>query len=228
MTLSDLKKYRLAAPHFVAFVGLIPCFSLSSFSKRMAGLETTLLLTVSAALVAVLYAATRLGKRAWNKEIAEHIGPQIRRRLLALIPQDLAVSEEERLVLSSRDVFKKLTGVFWEAIDADAQLAKHKEHFYSNGLLYSGAIDAAYVMTLLSAGYLVSYWWTDRFAWYLSACACIALASLSQWRLLPYYREEHKKLSREQLDLLELNQRAFVQDRFRAIVTRRRSGQGLE
>jgi hypothetical protein len=227
MTLSELKKYRLGAPYLIASVGLIPCFSLSTFASNNGTLGTAVILTGASVLAAFLYTAFGLGKAAWVDEIDREIGPQIRRRLLALIPRDLNVTDDERLALSRRDVFKKLTGVFWEAVDADPQLTKHKEHFYANGLQYSTAIDGAYLLTFLAGGYLVAFILSGRVAWAVVAGACIIMAAVCQWIALPRYRQLHKELSREQLDLLERNQLAFVQERFRAIVTQRRNAQPL-
>jgi len=52
-----------------------------------------------------------------------------------MVPKDLAVTESEKQDLLQREIFRELTGVFWEAVDRSERPRSHKEYFYSNGIV---------------------------------------------------------------------------------------------
>lgn len=221
MTLTELKTFRGRAPVIITSACLIPYIVL-----RMNWDDATsvhqLIIPVIALTVAFFYGGLDLRKWHWKYEISKYMGPQIREALLDLVPKDLGLSEEEYAVLGRNDVFKSLTGVFWEAIDQDEQLRSHKEHFYSNGATYTTAIDVYILTTVASAAYMIGYLFTNDLRLVIVAIVLVAIGLASRILVVPAARKQHLKLSSEQLDLLRRRQRSFVEQRFREIVTERR------
>jgi triacylglycerol esterase/lipase EstA (alpha/beta hydrolase family) len=116
------------------------------------------------------------------------------------------------------EIYKTLTGVFWEAVDSNDVLRAQKQHFYSNGLAYSTAIDAFLMFT--SAGLCYGFAWIvlGDLALGLSAIFFILIGLICKVVAIPRARQRHLELSAEQLDLLRRKQGGFVTDRFREIV----------
>jgi hypothetical protein len=226
VTLSELKRHRVLVPFGIFQICAVP---LGFFTKDEPFGLIGFSLTQSLALVATFfYVGLDVRGWFWRREIDKHVGQQIRDRLLALIPADLSVTALEIQQLREWEVFKKLTGVFWEAIDRDEQLTRHKQHFYANGIIYTTSLD----VYLIALGAALVYAVTCLITWRLEllpwAVIAIALSLASRLLVTPSARRRHVQLSHEQLDLLERNQRDFVQSRFREIVTewRRRGVEG--
>jgi hypothetical protein len=128
------------------------------------------------------------------------------------------VSQGERDQLARSEVYKELTGVFWEAVDQSPVLLTHKEHFYSNGIEYSTAIDAYLMCGFFGFCYsIASVVLTDVVLSYVAA-ALIVIALLCRFLAIPHARGRHLTLSSEQLELLRRERGGFVAERFREIV----------
>jgi hypothetical protein len=164
------------------------------------------------------YVALDMRKARWKREVDTYVGHQIRRGLLALVPKDLNVTEIEIQELGKSEVFKDLTGVFWEAIDKSPVLKSHKEHFYSNGIVYTTAIDVYLICGFAAFSYAVAFSVFRDVNQAYTAGLLIVVALASRLLAIPRARKRHMKLSAEQLDLLRREEGAFVQDRFREIV----------
>jgi hypothetical protein len=145
-----------------------------------------------------------------------------------MIPRDLAVTESERRDLAERGVLRQLTGVFWEAVDHSPVLQSHKEHFYSNGILYSTSIDVFLICSFAAFVYAVAYDITGNGKLGYTSGSLIAIALLCKCFVTPARRARHLELSREQLDLIQRDEAAFVSDRFRQIVIKWRQARGLQ
>ena len=216
MTLSDLGKLRLTAPFVIAEACAVPYVILESGSTLAAGLI--------ALVVAGIYVSFGLRNILWRRETDKYVGSQIRETLLALIPADLQVTDDEKATLSREDIFKQLTGVFWEAIDRDTQLTAHKQHFYRNGFVYTTAIDTAILSLLGGVVYLGVSVWQQEAGVAAVGVGMVVVSALAYLVALPSARQRHLSLSAEQLDLLRRNQRDFIEARFREIILARRAG----
>lgn len=225
MTHADLKKWRFRAPFVIAGACVLPYFIVTVTPVADALLINQLIVPLIAMIVAFLYVGLDIRRWHWKSEIRATIGPQIRTALLAMLPEDLHVSDEERTILSREDLFKDLTGVFWEAVDRDPQLVAHKPHFYANGVIYTTAIDVYILAALGGFCYVVGYFATTQRALLALGAGFLLIALVSRYLVVPRVRAKHLALSAEQLDLLRRNQRTFVETRFREIVlSRRREG----
>ena len=171
------------------------------------------------ALIATyFYVGSDFRRSLWKKEIDAHVGEQIRQALLDMVPQDLAVTESEKQELLHREIFKELTGVFWEAIDRSEKLRAHKEHFYSNGIVYSTSIDVFLICALAGFVYAVASLVTGKPTLAYVGAFSITIALASRIFVTPNKRERHLALSAEQLELLRREQLDFVSNRFREII----------
>jgi hypothetical protein len=228
MTKSDLEKWRFRAPFVIVSNAIIPIVIV--FTKNT-DLETkiiqTLVLPVSW-LIAFFYSAMKLRNSEWFRELDRHVGALIRNELLALIPDVLQVTEEERERLRKKEIWKKLTGVFWEAIDSDSELVRQKEHFYANGVFYTAAIDLYIILPMTSIVYSCLWIYKHEVMFLIYSCICLAVGVLSRFLILPSCRQRHLELSSEQLDLLKRKKRDFISDRFHDIVIEWREGQAAK
>ena len=147
-----------------------------------------------------------------------HVRKQIRRAILDLVPTDLAITDAEKQRLVRREIYKKLAGVFWETVDESPKLRAQKQHFYSNGIVYSTSFDV-YIIGL-SASFVYCYVTLGtqliEFA-YVAAILC-GIAILSLEFVTPKCRARHLKLSDEQLELIRREHSASVAKKFRAII----------
>jgi len=227
MTYADLTKWRLMAPFAIAGAIFLPYLLVTIPKVADIVAINQLVVPLIALLIAGVYVGLDVRGSFWKREIRTHVGPQIRTALLALLPVDLEVSDDERTVLSRDDVFKDLTGVFWEAVDRDPMLVAQKPYFYSNGFVYSTAIDVYVLMGVSGLAFLAAFLVFGRSLLAVMGGAYLAIAVVSKWLVVPRARARHLALSREQLDLLSRNQREFVQQRFREIVIARRQAGAL-
>jgi hypothetical protein len=151
------------------------------------------------------------------EEMDRHIDNKIRDSLLDLIPAELGVTLAERELLR-KEVHKKLTGVFWEAVDKNDTLRAHKDHFFSNGIVYSTSFDVYILGTFFSFCYAIYFVFTSRVEWAYVSGLCLVLAVLSRVVVTTNSRKRHLALSDEQLSLLRREQLDFVHARFRDII----------
>ena len=218
MTYSELGRWRKLAPYVISALCILPWFVVRSGSLAGAKPANDVVVPVIALVVAYLYTGLGLRRPLWKKEVEAHVGKQIREAVLGMLPADLAVTENERKELLDREIFGHLTGVFWEAVDSDEVLRSQKEHFYSNGIVYSTSIDVFLIcgfVGLLYEGVALALWRAELA--YVGA-SLIALAVISIAFVMPSRRKRHMALSAEQLRLLRRQHSDFIADRFRQIV----------
>lgn len=226
MTYSELGRWRKVAPYVISGICILPWFVVRSGSLAGAKPADDVIVPLLALVVAYLYTGLGLRRPLWKSEIEAHVGKQIREAVVDMLPADLAVSENERKELLDREIFGQLTGVFWEVVDSDEVLRSQKEHFYSNGILYSTSIDVFLICGFAGLLYECAAlaWWRAELA-YVGA-SFIALAVISIAFVMPSRRKRHMALSAEQLRLLRRQHSDFIADRFRQIVVNWR-GEGL-
>ncbi len=217
MTLSELDSWRAKVPFYVCLLCTAP-WILVQFDPTKAKWAQAVVVYPLAIAWAYLYHEIGVRNKFWRREIDSHIGQQIRATLLGLVPKDLEITSSEAKLLAEWELFKDLTGVFWEAVERDEQLRKLKDHFYSNGLRYTTAIDVSVITALAALVYFVfSYVTAD--GWYLlSALLMFLISMLSTLVFVPRRRARHLRLSKEQLDLLRRTQKDFVIERIREII----------
>jgi hypothetical protein len=218
MTLSELQAWRKKAPWFVSILCVLPwlLFRTHPFSgPRLTG--TSFALAV-ALITPISYVILDLRERRWSREMAEHVGAQIKRELIALVPDDLHVTPGEREELMGSEIYKKLTGVFWGALDQSEVMKAQKEHFYSNGLEYSTAIDVFLLLRFFGLCYVVVSVVLRDFPLFCVGGLLTLMALLTRWFGVPRARRRHLALSSEQLDWLRREKGQLVRDRFREIV----------
>ena len=219
MTKSDLEKWRFRAPYFIVSNAAIPLV-IGFISDMDAQAKMIQLVVVPVSLgIAFVYSMVRLRDSEWYRELNRHVAALIRSELLALIPAELQVTDDERRRLSEKEIWKKLTGVFWEAIDSDAELKEQKQHFYANGVFYTSAIDLYILLPPFSLLYSGLYLYRQEPLFIIWATVCVFVAVLSRALFVPSRRKRHLELSGEQLDLLKRKKREFVSDRYSEIVT---------
>jgi hypothetical protein len=218
MTLNDLQQWRKKVPYFIAAACVVPWFLLRSKSLADAATPIQVLVPTVALLIAFLYVNLKLREVMWKREKERYVAKQIRASLMKLIPNDLEVTSIEREQLAKSEIYRELTGVFWEAVDDSDLLRAHKEHFYSNGIEYTTAIDAFLMCGLFGFGYAAaSLIFSDIVLAYVAA-VLIAIALVCRFVGIPRARRRHLDLSNEQLELLRRERGDFVVGRFREIV----------
>jgi hypothetical protein len=218
MTLSELGKWRKTVPFFLFGFCILPWFLLRSKSLADAKLSNEIVVPSVATLGAFFYIAFDLRRPLWKREMDAHVNKQIRRSVLEMIPKDLAVTDCEKQDLQG-EVVRKLTGVFWEAVERSDILRSQKEHFYSNGIVYSTALDVYLIGAFVGCLYAVASYITRNAAMGYVGASLIAIALMSKHFALPRIRARHLELSIDQLDLLRREQLEFVSGRFREIIS---------
>ncbi len=219
MTKSELDKYRKIAPAAISGLCILPWYLVRSSSLADAKLANDFIVPALAIVLAFLYVGLNIRKPWWNKENDANVRRQIRDGLIRLVPKDLALTEEERGRLDD-EVFRELTGVFWEAIDGSDVLRAQKEFFYSNGVVYSTAIDVTLISSFFAVLYCLASAYFSEVRLFYAALVLFGVALISRVSIIPRARAQHMLLSHQQLELLERDRSAFVADRFRSIVTR--------
>jgi hypothetical protein len=226
MTKSELDNWRARVPFLITVATFLPLiYALAADTSSEDKLVKAIVVPASWVL-AFIYSACNLRGYHWRRELDKHVGESIRRELLSLLPDDLNATDEERQQLREKSIYRKLTGVFWEAIDSDDELRRHKEHFYKNGALYTTALDLYIILPGISVIYsVIALFSTDQWLFLiLYSAALLAIAAISRWVALPSCRRRHLELSDEQLDLLKRKKKDFVQEQYRDIVTEWRKG----
>lgn len=225
MTKSDLEKWRFRAPFIIVSCTLIPLIYIyvqdASSQERI--IQTVV--TPGCYIFAFFYSAMKLRNPLWSRELSKYVGAQIRTSLVELVPTDLNVTAEEKRQLKEKEIWKKLTGVFWEAIDSDASLVRQKEHFYANGVFYTASIDLFLILPFIALIYLAFYLIQPNTLFLVFAASCLLVSVLSRCLVLPRCRKRHLELSSEQLEFLKRNKKDFVSGKFRQIILEWRASQ---
>ena len=185
MTLNSLQFWRKALPFFIATACIIPLL-VHSGGLDSISLRYTLAASALALIVPFFYVTLKMREPRWNREQEEHVRSQIRGSLITLIPEDLSVTAEEQQQLARAEIYKDLNGVFWQTINQDELLRAQKEHFYSNGLEYSTAIDVFLLLRFFGICYLGTLFYLG-----------ILYSSFRAWRLWPSHSLPDGSPSRE-------------------------------
>jgi hypothetical protein len=160
----------------------------------------------------------KLREPRWKRETDAYVGHQIKVGVLSLVPADLAVTATEMSQLAASEVFNQLAGVFWEAVNRNEQLNSHKEHFYSNGVIYTTAMDVFLICGFFGFCYsLVGFILQNVNAAYI-ALGLIIISIMSRALVIPQTRRDHMALSKEQLALLRREEGDSISERFRDII----------
>ena len=225
MIKSDLEKWRLRAPFYIVSTTLLPFVYI--FFSEVKDSEVKIIqsiITFICFIFAFFYTAMKMRNRFWIPELEKYVGLQIKTELIKLAPDDLQIKDEERKELVEKEIWKKLTGVFWEAIDSDPTLCAQKEHFYVNGVLYTTSIDMFLILPFISVINVVAFNFFRANPLFLySAIMCLVITLISRYLALPSCRKRHLELSNEQLDFLRRKKKKFISNRFREIILEWRS-----
>jgi pimeloyl-ACP methyl ester carboxylesterase len=218
MTLNTLQFGRKVLPFLISFCCVIPSLLLHSGGFSSIPFRYTLIAFSLATIVPFFYVVLKMREPRWNREMEEFVRAQIRRSLITLIPSDLNITDVEREQLSRTEIYKKLSGVFWDTINETDVLRMQKEQFYSNGLEYSTEIDVFLLSRFFGIFHLcLSVVLGDPALFFLGA-ALIAIGLVTRWFAIPRARQQHLVLSAEQLALLKKEKGEYVSGRFRDIV----------
>jgi hypothetical protein len=218
MTLETLHKLRLFGPGTICLAASTPLVYFS-LPENMRGSVLQWILPVITGAVGLLYSAFHLRDWLWEAEKRQWVGEQIRQEFLKMIPDDLRVTPEERTRLAREEIYKELTGVFWEAIDSYPELIAQKQFFYQNGFMYSCAIDIALILPFFALAYYAAFFFGFGKIHAFFATGCLLIAFLSSCCVVPTFRRRHLALSSQQLDLIRRRRGEFVEQRFREIIT---------
>ena len=126
MTLSELNKWRLRVPWFVFALCVIPWIWIATQSVEKTKLYAETVVPILACIATFLYVGSDFRQSRWKKELRDHVGAQIRQTLVDMVPDDLAVTNDERNELMDREILRELTGIFWEGIDNSPKLQNLK------------------------------------------------------------------------------------------------------
>jgi hypothetical protein len=219
MSLDELERRRKSVPVYIFAACALPWIWITAQNAGQFKFYHDILFPVIAVSVGFFYDGLNFRGVLWDDEMEIYIRPQIRKAILDLVPADLAITETEKRRLSEKEIYKKLTGVFWETVDENPQLKDQKQHFYSNGIGYSTSCDVSiicYVFAIFFYGGAVLA--TRRIEFWYAAALLLAVAILSAELVTPRYRARHLNLSKEQLELIRRAHSASVAKKFRAII----------
>lgn len=173
---------------------------------------------VVAGLLGFLYSMLRIRDWLWRPEKEENVRSQIKRAFLDMIPPGLNVTKAERERLLAGEISGELRGVFWESIDGDAELKEQKQFFYKNGILYTSAIDAIFILPAFGIAYYTLALFGFGKMHLIWGTVCLVLFVLLLLVILPKTRDVHMRLSREQLLGIQQRRTPFVQARFTSMI----------
>ena len=227
MSLDELNLWRKRIPVFIFTACALPWIMVKATSREQFKLYYDTLVPVIAVVLGFFYVGLNLRGVLWDDEMEMYVRPQIRKAILDLVPTDLAITEAEKRRLFEKEIYKKLAGVFWETVDETSQLQAQKQHFYSNGIVYSTSCDVSiicyvsgiffYCGAVLATG-LVEFWYV--------AAILTGIAILSAGLVTPKCRARHLELSKEQLELIRREHSESVAKKFRAIILEWRTQNG--
>lgn len=219
MPLDELDRWRKRAPFFIFTVCVIPWFWVKAINGEQFKLYYDTLVPVIAGVLCFFYVGLNVRGALWDDEMETHVLPQIRRAILDLVPTDLKITEAEKQRLLEKEIYKKLTGVFWETVDESPKLQAQKQHFYSNGVVYSTSFD---VFIICGLSVIFFYFnaalatWLFEFVYVVAILYGIAILSIGV--VMPRRRAHHLELSNEQLELIRREHSTSVATKFRAII----------
>jgi hypothetical protein len=219
MTKTDLDKWRFLAPFIIVSSTLIPLVYVFIMDSYLEEKIIQIIVTPTCYILAFFYSAMKLRNPFWARELNKYVGAQIKTELIKLVPDNLNITSEEKIKLKEKEIWKKLTGVFWEAIDSDPILIKQKEHFYTNGVLYTTSIDLFLILPFVALIYLILYFFIITNTLFLCfGVLCFLVSLFSRYLALPSCRKRHLELSTEQLELLRRNKKDFIAGKFKEII----------
>jgi hypothetical protein len=227
MSLDELHVWRKRAPVFIFAACALPWIMVKATNGEQFKLYHDSLVPVIAAVLCFFYIGLNVRGVLWDDEMEMHVYPQIRKAILDLVPTDLEITQTEKRRLFEREIFKKLTGVFWETLDESPQLQAQKQHFYSNGIGYSTSCDVSiicYTSGIFFYGGAVLA--TGQIEFLYAATILFGISVLSFGLITPRYRARHLELSKEQLELIRREHSASVAKKFRAIILEWRTQNG--
>jgi hypothetical protein len=234
MTLSELGYWRKGAPFFIFGLCILPWFVVSSKNLEEVKLLSEIVVPSIALVAAFFYVGADLGRSRWKAEVNKYVGVQIEETLSTMVPAELAVTPIEMNDLKE-EIFGELTGVFWEAVEGNDLLRGHKEHFYSNGIVYSTSIDvflifsfAGFAYACASVVYTIRAPLQGNTGLACAAAVLLAVGLAARFLVLPRARQKHLKLSKEQLALVQREEGGFVSGRFEEIIFRWRRNRLLQ
>jgi hypothetical protein len=221
MTHNDLDRWRKYVPFALFSFSILLWLVITSRSLAETKLATEVIVPILAIIAAFFYVGFNVRGLLWRSEIDEHVGKQIRAFILDMVPKDLEITEAEKQDLE-REIFKNLTGVFWEAVDRNDLLRSLKEHFYSNGVVYSTSIDVHLILGFVGVVYALGCFVTPQPALAFAAIVFLLLSIVSRVFVTPRTRARQLTLSAEQLELLRREEANFVTNRLRDMVNESR------
>jgi len=218
MTKSGLEKWRFFVPFLIVSAAATPIILFLVKDENQAARIVQYGIIPASWVLAGLYSAMKLRNYCWYPELERYVGKQIRTELIKLAPGDLGITDAEKERLWEKEIWRKLTGVFWEAIDSDPELRQQKEHFYANGVFYTSAFDLYLLLPVMSLLYCGVGIFLDHVWFLVLAAVYVALALVGRYLIVPRTRKHHMELSSEQLDMLRRRKGKFVSNRFREII----------
>jgi hypothetical protein len=218
MTLSELQSGRRVSPWVISLLCIAPWFAVRQEDLSLARGVVTLALVGFGVVTAYFYGALDVRGPRWSREMDRYLGTPIREALIPLAPSDLKLSEEERERLLRTEIYKELTGVFWQAVERNPVLAAQKQHFYSNGFLYSTALDVYILLRFFGAFYAIFAVILNSSTLFLVGLALMGIGFVTRSIGFSRARDHHLLLLGQQLDTLKSEEGNFVAARFRAIV----------
>jgi PGAP1-like protein len=218
MTLNTLQFWRKAVPFLIAIVCVSPWPLIHAGGFGSIEYEDWIIAISVALLTAFFYVALKMREPRWNRENEEYVRTQIRESLITLIPEDLDITSDERDQLASAEIYKELSGVFWDTINQTEVLRSQKEHFYSNGLEYTTVLDLFLLFRFFGVCYLCASLAIGDAGFFFVGLLLICIALFARWFAIPRVRKHHLDLSNEQLELLKREKGDYVSSRFRRIV----------
>jgi hypothetical protein len=228
MKLESLQKVRFWFPISLCTSAAVPGVFFLNFSSAQQETALKWIIPVIAGGIGALYSAMNFRGPHWNAEQNAFVGRQIRVAFLEMLPSWLDVTQEEKKELYERRIWKRLSGVFWEALDGDADLAVQKEFFYSNGAYYSSIMDTYLILPFFGLAYMGAFFLGFGFVHLLFASGCVLVAWLAKYVILPIRRRHHLELSEEQLQSIRNRRLSFVQEKFTEMITEWRRSRGSE
>ena len=213
MTLSELKQRRRAMPYWIAIACATPAVALIYLDTE-AFQKVQVIVALMALIFAFGYNGFGVRDRYWQRENENYVGQTIRNGLITLIPDSADVTPAEEVKIREWEIFKQLTGVFWEAVDSDERISRYKPHFYENGFLYTTAIDAWIVTSISGLGYTIWAIASGNFFALLVAVFLILVSVTSRYVFVVRYRKAHVSMAAEQIDLIQRLKGKEVSERF--------------
>jgi hypothetical protein len=227
MSLDKLDYWRKRVPIFIFAACAIPWFLIETKSGDEFKLYYDTLVPVIAAIGCFFYVGLNVRGCLWDDEMEKYVRTQIRDGFLKLVPADLAITDTEKQRLFEKEIYKEMTGVFWETMDESPKLQAQKHHFYSNGIVYSTSFDVFIICGFSAIFIYFNVALATRLVEFVYVVAILyVIAILSLLLVTPRCRARHLKLSTEQLDVIRREHSASVEKKFTEIILAWRAQNG--